>query len=84
MNSIVARCPAEPSEEMAKFHFFGSAFAAAITSARVFSGRLPLTTQTSGATAVRASTSRSVSGLKSADFSTSGITAVLKALARNV
>ena len=43
-----------------------------------------LTTQTSGATAVRASTSRSVSGLKSADFRTSGITAVLKAVMRKV
>ena len=39
-----------------KFHFFGSALAEASTSANVFSGRLALTTQTSGATAVRAIT----------------------------
>jgi hypothetical protein len=58
--------------------------AAATTSATVRSGRLVLTTMTSGARAVRGITSRSFSGSNLALFSTSGITAVLKAEASSV
>ena len=84
VKSIVARCPAEPSEEIANSQSCGFAFAAASISPMSFCGREPVMTQTSGATAVRAITSRSTSGSNVAPLITIGITAVLKALASSV
>ena len=69
---------------MAIAQSFGLAFAASTTSFKVFCGRAAVISSTSGARAVRATTSRSVSGSKFAPFSTIGMTAVLNALASSV
>ncbi len=84
LNSMVARCPAEPTEVIAKVHSAGLAFAAAITSAIVVCGRDGVITITSGAMPVRATTSRSDIGSNGRFGVTRCSTTVLKAEASSV